>query len=95
MRSVFEVEEVLTSDEVLARAVRAEALMADPVLEAALKSAETDLTIQWLSTEAGETAKREECWAAVRGLEAVRRTLRTYVADGEVARERLGMPQRQ
>jgi len=95
MKSVFEVEEVLTADEVLSRAVRAEALMADPVLESALRSAETNLAISWLSTEAGETAKREECWAAVRGLEAVRRTLRAYVADGEVARERLGVPHRQ
>jgi len=95
MKSVFEIEETLTAEEVLSRAVRAEALMSDPVLESAMKSAEADLAIAWLSTEAGEASKREECWAAIRGLEAVRRTLRIYVTDGEVARERLGMSSRQ
>lgn len=78
-----------TPEQALNRGRKAQAILEEEVFREAVEDAEISLILSWLDTEPDETAEREAQWAAMHALDELLRTLRGYVGDGEVARQRL------
>lgn len=74
--------------DVLERAERASALLADPVLKEAFERARQAAIEDWIGGET--THDREEAWHRVHALAEARRMLRVMLDDGEHAKLRGG-----
>lgn len=67
------------------RGAQAEALLRNELLTEAFTALESDYIKAWASTEAGQSAARENYWKALQILADVRRHLVTAARDGRLA----------
>jgi endo-alpha-1,4-polygalactosaminidase (GH114 family) len=68
LRRRYKTEEPLTLDEVLVRGEEAARLLESPVYQLAHNMAIESVVEEWISTEEGETQKRESMWREIRAL---------------------------
>lgn len=76
----------LSSDQKIARARHATALVRDEVLQSALDEAETEWLARWFGTN--DPAIHAKCHAAILALGELRRTLDKFVDDGVLEESR-------
>jgi hypothetical protein len=72
-------------EEDVKRGKKAQQLLEDETLVAALAKLENDQLWVFKSTRADETAKREQCWSMLRAIENLRTELTKVIDNGKVA----------
>lgn len=77
----------MTREERAYRAMRADALINDPLLQEGFAGAEAEFIAKWKDGPSVEI--REEAWALVQALETVQHKLRAIMADGRYAQAAL------
>jgi len=75
----------MTDEELVRKGRKAQQLMEDETLAAALTKLENDQVWLFKSTRADETAKREQCWAMLRAIENLKTELTKVIDNGKVA----------
>lgn len=75
----------MTDDELVRKGRKAQQLMEDETLSAALAKLENDQVWLFKSTRAEETAKREQCWSMLRAIENLKTELTKVIDNGKVA----------
>jgi len=75
----------MTEDEAVRKGRKAQQLIEDETLSAALAKLENDQVWVFKSTRAEETAKREQCWSMLRAIENLRLELTKVIDNGKVA----------
>jgi signal transduction protein with GAF and PtsI domain len=75
----------MTDDELVRKGRKAQQLMEDETLAAALAKLENDQVWLFKSTRAEETAKREQCWSMLRAIENLKTELTKVIDNGKVA----------
>ena len=75
----------MTEDEAVRKGRKAQQLLEDETLAAALAKLENDQVWVFKSTRAEETAKREQCWSMLRAIENLRLELTKVIDNGKVA----------
>jgi signal transduction protein with GAF and PtsI domain len=75
----------MTEDEVVRKGRKAQQLIEDETLSAALAKLENDQVWVFKSTRAEETAKREQCWSMLKAIENLRLELTKVIDNGKVA----------
>jgi hypothetical protein len=73
----------------ISRAVRADALLKNELLQEAFKKLEDDYIAAWKTWPAADAAGRERLWQAVNVLGKVKDHLAHVVADGKLAQRQL------
>lgn len=69
------------------RGLRAEALLADDLLQEAFEGADAECIAAWRAAET--PAQREEAWALMAALAKVQQRLRSIMADGTLAQAKI------
>lgn len=72
-------------DEAVRKGRKAQQLLEDESLVAALTKLENDQVWQFKSTRADETAKREQCWSMLKAIDNLRTELTKVIDNGKVA----------
>jgi hypothetical protein len=75
----------MTDEELVRKGRKAQQLMEDETLAAALTKLENDQVWLFKSTRAEETAKREQCWSMLRAIENLKTELTKVIDNGKVA----------
>ncbi len=75
----------MTDDELARKGRKAQQLMEDETLAAALAKLENDQVWLFKSTRAEETAKREQCWSMLRAIENLKTELTKVIDNGKIA----------
>ncbi len=75
----------MTDDEAVRKGRKAQQLLEDETLSAALAKLENDQIWVFKSTRAEETAKREQCWSMLKAIENLRLELTKVIDNGKVA----------
>jgi len=75
----------MTDDELVRKGRRAQQLLEDETLAAALAKLENDQVWLFKSTRAEETAKREQCWSMLKATENLKVELTKVIDNGKVA----------
>jgi signal transduction protein with GAF and PtsI domain len=75
----------MTEDESVRKGRKAQQLLEDETLSAALAKLENDQVWVFKSTRAEETAKREQCWSMLKAIENLRLELTKVIDNGKVA----------
>ena len=75
----------MTDDELVRKGRKAQQLLEDETLAAALTKLENDQVWLIKSTRAEETAKREQCWSMLRAIENLKTELTKVIDNGKVA----------
>jgi signal transduction protein with GAF and PtsI domain len=75
----------MTEDEAVRKGRKAQQLLEDETLAAALAKLENDQVWVFKSTRAEETAKREQCWSMLKAIENLRLELTKVIDNGKVA----------
>lgn len=75
----------MTDDELVRKGRRAQQLLEDETLAAALTKLENDQVWLFKSTRAEETAKREQCWSMLKAIENLKVELTKVIDNGKVA----------
>jgi len=75
----------MTEDEAVRKGRKAQQLIEDETLSAALAKLENDQVWVFKSTRAEETAKREQCWSMLKAIENLRLELTKVIDNGKVA----------
>ena len=75
----------MTDDELVRKGRKAQQLLEDETLAAALAKLENDQVWVFKSTRAEETAKREQCWSMLKAIENLRLELTKVIDNGKVA----------
>jgi signal transduction protein with GAF and PtsI domain len=75
----------MTDDELVRKGRRAQQLLEDETLAAALAKLENDQVWLFKSTRAEETAKREQCWSMLKAIENLKTELTKVIDNGKVA----------
>jgi signal transduction protein with GAF and PtsI domain len=75
----------MTEDEAVRKGRKAQQLLEDETLSAALAKLENDQVWVFKSTRAEETAKREQCWSMLKAIENLRLELTKVIDNGKVA----------
>lgn len=75
----------MTDEELVRKGRKAQQLMEDETLSAALTKLENDQVWLFKSTRAEETAKREQCWSMLRAIENLKTELTKVIDNGKVA----------
>jgi signal transduction protein with GAF and PtsI domain len=75
----------MTDDEVVRKGRKAQQLLEDETLAAALEKLESDQVWVFKSTRAEDTAKREQCWSMLKAIENLRLELTKVIDNGKVA----------
>ena len=75
----------MTDDELVRKGRRAQQLLEDETLAAALANLENDQVWLFKSTRAEETAKREQCWSMLKAIENLKVELTKVIDNGKVA----------
>jgi signal transduction protein with GAF and PtsI domain len=75
----------MTDDELVRKGRRAQQLLEDETLAAALAKLENDQVWLFKSTRAEETAKREQCWSMLKAIENLKVELTKVIDNGKVA----------
>jgi adenylosuccinate synthase len=75
----------MTEDEAVRKGRKAQQLLEDETLSAALAKLENDQVWVFKSTRAEETAKREQCWSMLKAIENLRLEITKVIDNGKVA----------
>ena len=75
----------MTDDELVRKGRKAQQLLEDETLAAALTKLENDQLWLFKSTRADEMAKREQCWSMLRAIENLKTELTKVIDNGKVA----------
>jgi signal transduction protein with GAF and PtsI domain len=75
----------MTDDALVRKGRRAQQLLEDETLAAALAKLENDQVWLFKSTRAEETAKREQCWSMLKAIENLKVELTKVIDNGKVA----------
>lgn len=75
----------MTDEELVRKGRKAQQLMEDETLAAALTKLENDQVWLFKSTRAEETSKREQCWSMLRAIENLKTELTKVIDNGKVA----------
>lgn len=75
----------MTDDELVRKGRKAQQLLEDETLSAALAKLENDQVWLFKSTRAEETSKREQCWSMLRAIENLKTELTKVIDNGKVA----------
>lgn len=75
----------MTDDELVRKGRKAQQLLEDETLAAALTKLENDQLWLFKSTRADEVAKREQCWSMLRAIENLKTELTKVIDNGKVA----------
>lgn len=82
-------------EEEVRKGKKAQQILEDETLVAALMKLENDQLWVFKSTRADETAKREQCWAMLRAIENLRTELTKVIDNGKVAQRAIERIQKQ
>ena len=85
----------MTEDEAVRKGRKAQQLLEDETLSAALAKLENDQVWVFKSTRAEETAKREQCWSMLKAIENLRLELTKVIDNGKVAQRAIERVQKQ
>jgi signal transduction protein with GAF and PtsI domain len=75
----------MTEEEAVRKGRKAQQLLEDETLAAALAKLENDQLWVFKSTRAEEVAKREQCWSMLKAIESLRLELTKVIDNGKVA----------
>ncbi len=75
----------MTDEEAVRKGRKAQQLLEDETLVAALAKLENDQIWVFKSTRAEESAKREQCWSMLKAIENLRLELTKVIDNGKVA----------
>jgi signal transduction protein with GAF and PtsI domain len=75
----------MTDEELVRKGRKAQQLLEDETLAAALAKLENDQVWLFKSTRAEETAKREQCWSMLKAIENLKVELTKVIDNGKVA----------
>jgi signal transduction protein with GAF and PtsI domain len=75
----------MTEEEEVRKGRRAQQVLEDETLVAALSKLENDQVWLFKSTRADESAKREQCWSMLKAIEGLRVELTKMIDNGKVA----------
>ncbi len=75
----------MTEEEAVRKGRKAQQLLEDETLAAALAKLENDQIWLFKSTRAEESAKREQCWSMLKAIENLRLELTKVIDNGKVA----------
>lgn len=75
----------MTEEEAVRKGRRAQQVLEDETLAAALTKLENDQVWVFKSSRAEETAKREQCWSMLRAIENLKTELTKMIDNGKVA----------
>lgn len=75
----------MTDEEEVRKGRRAQQILDDETLVAALSKLESDQVWLFKQTRADESAKREQCWSMLKAIEALRTELTKMIDNGKVA----------
>jgi len=75
----------MTEEEEVRRGRRAQQILEDETLVAALTKLENDQVWIFKSSRADESAKREQCWSMLKAIEALKTELVKVIDNGKVA----------
>ncbi len=75
----------MTDEEAVRKGRKAQQLLEDETLSAALAKLENDQIWVFKSTRAEESAKREQCWSMLKAIENLRLELTKVIDNGKVA----------
>ena len=75
----------MTDEEAVRKGRKAQQLLEDETLVAALAKLENDQLWVFKSTRAEESAKREQCWSMLKAIENLRLDLTKVIDNGKVA----------
>lgn len=75
----------MTDEELVRKGRKAQQLLEDETLAAALAKLENDQVWLFKSTRAEETAKREQCWSMLKAIENLKTELTKVIDNGKVA----------
>lgn len=75
----------MTEEEAVRKGRRAQQVLEDETLAAALTKLENDQVWVFKSSRPEETAKREQCWSMLRAIENLKTELTKMIDNGKVA----------
>jgi len=75
----------MNEEEEVRKGKRAQQILEDETLVAALAKLENDQLWMFRSTRADETAKREQCWSMLKAIENLKIELTKMIDNGKVA----------
>ena len=75
----------MTEEEEVRKGRRAQQILEDETLAAALAKLENDQVWLFKSSRADESAKREQCWSMLKAIEALKTELVKVIDNGKVA----------
>ena len=75
----------MTEEEEVRKGRRAQQILEDETLAAALAKLENDQVLLFKSSRADESAKREQCWSMLKAIEALKTELVKVIDNGKVA----------
>jgi signal transduction protein with GAF and PtsI domain len=75
----------MTEEEAVRKGRKAQQLLEDETLAAALAKLENDQVWVFKSTRAEEVGKREQCWSMLKAIESLRLELTKVIDNGKVA----------
>ena len=75
----------MTEEEEVRKGRRAQQVLEDETLAAALAKLENDQVWIFKSSRAEETAKREQCWSMLKAIEALKTEITKVIDNGKVA----------
>jgi signal transduction protein with GAF and PtsI domain len=75
----------MTDEEAVRKGRKAQQILEDETLVAALTKLENDQLWIFKSTRSDETAKREQCWAMLKAIENLKTELTKVIDNGKVA----------
>jgi signal transduction protein with GAF and PtsI domain len=75
----------MNEEEEVRKGKRAQQILEDETLVAALAKLENDQLWMFRSTRADETAKREQCWSMLKAIENLKTELTKMIDNGKVA----------
>lgn len=76
----------LTKDEIEQRALRAQALLNDPLMQEAFAAIEADVFRRWVQTRDKEAGEREDLYWLLRAVESLQGEMRRVIERGTAAR---------
>ncbi|CAB5238789.1 hypothetical protein UFOVP751_31 [uncultured Caudovirales phage] len=85
----------MSDEEAVRKGRKAQQVLEDETLVAALTKLENDQLWVFKSTRADETAKREQCWAMLRAIENLKTELTKVIDNGKVAQRAIERVQKQ
>ena len=85
----------MNEEEEVRKGKRAQQILEDETLVAALAKLENDQLWMFRSTRADETAKREQCWSMLKAIENLKIELTKVIDNGKVAQRAIERIQKQ